>query len=53
LKCDVDLEGSDYAVLDSLKNNPKVEIEDTEENVFFKYRAKYEIGFAFPLDCIS
>lgn len=44
----VDLEGADYAVLDSLKNNPKVEIEDTDENLYFKYRAKYEIRLSIP-----
>lgn len=47
----VDLEGADYAVLDSLKNNPKVEIEDTEENLYFKYRAKYEIRLL--ISCFS
>ena len=52
LNCLVDLEGSDYAVLDSLKNNPKVEIEDTDENIYFKYRAKYEIRSESDLTCL-
>ena len=43
--CLVDLDGSDYSVLDSLKNNPKVEIEDLEGILYFRYRAKYEIRF--------
>lgn len=41
----VDLEGEDYAVLDMIKNNPKVDLEYTSGGISFKYRAKYDIRF--------
>mmetsp|Transcript_22677 Transcript_22677/g.33142 ORF Transcript_22677/g.33142 Transcript_22677/m.33142 type:complete len:352 (+) Transcript_22677:58-1113(+) len=43
-KCLVDLEGEDYAVLDMMKNNPKIDIEYVGGGgMLFKYRAKFDI----------
>jgi hypothetical protein len=39
----VDLEGEDYAVLDMIKNNPKVDVEYAGGGLAFKYRSKYDI----------
>ena len=41
--CHVDVDGKDYAVLDMLKNNPKIDVSNEDGQLFLQYRAKFEI----------
>jgi len=40
----VDLDGEDFEIVDMLKSNPKVIWAKEGDNIYFQYKAKFEIS---------